>query len=57
MFSQYIDSISRFFDFEEKKMKTVYVPPHINFSIEADKPITNMSELIENHVNQRIMEQ
>ncbi len=39
---------------EYDKMKNVYVPTQIDFrSGEVDQPITNMSELIEKHVNER----
>jgi hypothetical protein len=39
---------------EYDKMKSVYVPTQIDFrSGEVDQPITNMSELIEQHVNER----
>lgn len=40
---------------EYETMKAVYVPPQIDFrSIEIDEPITNMSELIEKHKNERV---
>ena len=39
---------------EYEKMKSVYVPTQIDFRLcEVDQPITNMSELIEQHVNER----
>ena len=39
---------------EYDKMKSIYVPAQIDFrSGEVDQPITNMSELIEQHVNER----
>lgn len=39
---------------EYDKMKSIYVPTQIDFrSGEVDQPITNMSELIEQHVNER----
>lgn len=39
---------------EYDTMKSVYVPPQIDFrSIEVDVPITNMSELVEKHLNER----
>lgn len=40
---------------EYEKMKSVYIPPQIDFrSMEVDKPMTNMNELIEKHQNQRV---
>lgn len=39
---------------EYDTMKSVYIPPQIDFrSIEIDVPITNMSELVERHLNER----
>jgi hypothetical protein len=40
---------------EYEKMKSVYIPPQIDFrSMEVDKPMTNMNELVEKYQNQRV---
>jgi hypothetical protein len=38
---------------EYDAMKNTYVPPSVDFSSIEDSPITNMSELVEKHLNER----